>query len=114
MAQPDTAHAKMFGTWAAPGASGRYVWSKNSGVGVLVAEGLPPLPDTERYCLWLVYQDGWVLGGQFSVDEQGYGRLAVHDIDTSGAHGAFRWFAVTVEPAAGAPEHRSAPVLLSE
>jgi anti-sigma-K factor RskA len=114
MAQPDVAQAKMFGTWAAPGASGRYVWSRSSGVGVLVAEGLKPLPDDERYCLWLVYQDGWVLGGQFSVDEQGYGRVAVRDIDTSRARGAFGWFAVTVEPAAGAPEHRSAPVLLSE
>ena len=47
----------------APHAGGRYVWSRTAGMGALVARDLPPLPEGKQYCLWVVYENDWVVGG---------------------------------------------------
>ena len=79
---------------------------------MLVARDLPPLADGEKYCLWLVYETAWVSGGLFDVDDTGTGRLVVQDGDDGTTHGAFKGFAVTVEPAATAGATHTGPTMM--
>jgi anti-sigma-K factor RskA len=113
VSQPDVHRVSLAGTSAQPGASGRYVWSATTKLGVLVAQGLPQLQDGETYCLWIVYENAWVSGGLFEVDATGTGRLVVQDTDDDAGNGAFRGFAITAEPVASAGKAHSGPTLLS-
>jgi|CXWL01.1.fsa_nt_gi hypothetical protein len=112
VSQPDATRLQLIGTSAAPDSTGRYVWSREARMGALVALGLPALADDQTYCLWLVYENDWVLGGLFDVDIEGNGRLIVRDlqVDTS-AVGALRSFAVSVEPAGDVTQHTGETVL---
>jgi hypothetical protein len=53
--------------------------------------------------MWIVYERKWLEAGDFTVDDDGEGRLVM---DTWGGDGddwgAFEGFAVTIEPASGA------------
>jgi hypothetical protein len=113
VSQADVKRMPMSGTDAAPSASGRYIWSSAGGLGALVASKLPPLPEGKSYCMWIVYANAWVNGGLFTVDDTGAGRLIVHDLGDTAGQGAFRGFAVTVEPSAGTAKHTGATVLQS-
>ena len=112
VSQPDVKRIQLTGTSANPDATGRYVWSASTKLGVLVARDLPPLADGEKYCLWLVYETAWVSGGLFDVDDTGAGRLVVQDGDDGTAHGAFKGFAVTVEPAATTGATHTGPTMM--
>ena len=57
------------------------MWSRTAGRGALVASGLPALPEGKSYCLWVVYERDWVVGGQFEADADGSGRVIVEDLD---------------------------------
>jgi hypothetical protein len=112
VSQPDVQRLPMAGTTSAPSASGRYLWSRSAGMGALVASNLPPLPQGQSYCMWLVYANAWVNGGLFGVDDTGAGRLIVRDVaDATADQGAFKGFAVTVEPSAGGTKHTGVTVL---
>lgn len=111
VSQGDVKRLPMTGTAAAPAANGRYIWSRAGRLGALVASNLPPLPEGRSYCMWIVYENAWISGGLFDVDERGTGRLIVRDLGDGQDHGAFRGFAVTVEPSSGAKEHTGAMVL---
>lgn len=100
MSQDDASKMPLEGTAAAPGASGRYIWSPAERLGALVATGLPALDADETYKLWAVYERDWKPAGSFSVDEQGSGRLVVSDLPGSDS-GRLIGFAVTLEPANG-------------
>jgi anti-sigma factor RsiW len=113
VSQADVKRMPMSGTDAAPSASGRYIWSSAGGLGALVASKLPPLPEGQSYCMWIVYANVWVNGGLFMVDDTGAGRLIVRDLADGADRGAFRGFAVTVEPSAGTATHTGATVLQS-
>jgi anti-sigma-K factor RskA len=113
VSQPDVKRVSLNGTSAEPQASGRYVWSATTKLGVLVARDLPQLGDGETYCLWIVYENAWVSGGLFEVDATGTGRLVVQDTDDDAGNGAFRGFAITAEPVASAGKAHSGPTLLS-
>lgn len=113
VSQPDAQRVSLTGTSAQPGASGRYVWSNTTRLGLLVARGLPQLQPGETYCLWLIYENAWVSGGVFEVDGTGTGRLVVQDAESDAGAGGFRGFAVTAEPAATAGQAHSGPTLLS-
>lgn len=113
VSQPDVRRMPMSGTSVAPSASGRYIWSRAGGLGALVASNLPPLPEGRSYCMWIVYQNAWVVGGLFTVDDTGAGRLIVRDPGDTADPGAFRGFAVTVEPSTGTTKHTGATVLQS-
>ncbi len=97
--QPDAAKLTMEGAGSAPNASGRYVWSRTVGMGSLVARGLPQLAPGKTYCLWVIYESDWVVGGTFTVDETGTGRLIVEDLDVSENAGRLQAFEVSIEPA---------------
>jgi hypothetical protein len=112
VAQDDVVWLAMTGTEAAPGATGRYVWSRTAQMGALVARGLPALPEGKRYCLWLVYENDWVVGGLFDVDEDGTGRLIVRDVESNPAEtGPLKGFAVSIESADGVTKHTGETVL---
>jgi len=110
--QDDVARLAMSGTSAAPEATGRYVWSCTAEMGALVVRDLPPLTEGTRYCLWLVYEHDWVLGGQFDVDADGDGRLIVTDLEIDADEtGRLEGFAVSVEPAGEVTKHTGETVL---
>ena len=113
VSQPDVRRTPLTGTAAAPAASGRYVWSPTGSIGALVATKLPRLPEGKSYCLWLVYDDSWVVGGLFDIDSTGTGRLVVRDGDIEDAHAQLRGFAVTVEASIGVKQHTGATVMQS-
>ena len=113
VSQPDVQRVQLVGTVTTPAATGRYVWSSATKTGVLIARDLPPLDKGKKYCLWLVYDNAWVSGGQFGIDDGGTGRLVVRDIEDAPGTGAFRGFAVTVEAAsATAPTKHTGPALM--
>jgi hypothetical protein len=113
VSRPDLQRLPMSGTTDAPSASGRYIWSRSGGLGALVASGLPALPAGQSYCMWVVYEKAWIRGGAFDVDQTGAGRLIVHGLGGGQDNGAFRGFAVTIEPSAGTAQHTGATVLES-
>ncbi len=112
VSQDDVVRLAMSGTEAAPDATGRYVWSRTAQMGALVARALPPLPEGKRYCMWLVYENDWIVGGRFDVDEDGNGRLIVRDLAIDpGETGPIEGFAVSVEPAGDVTKHTGETVL---
>lgn len=111
VSQPDVQRLPMSGTALAPAASGRYIWSRTGGLGALVVSSLPPLPEGKSYYMWVVYENAWTYGGLFTVDSTGGGRLVVRDFGDGIDHGAFRGFAVTVEPSTGVTKHTGETVL---
>ena len=112
--QPDAVRLALDGTQAAPDASGRYVWSRMAGKGVLVANDLSVLPVDQRYCLWLIYEQDWVLAGQFTVGEDGSGRLVVEDLNLPPDSGPLKAFAVSIEPAGDVLKHSGDTVLRAD
>jgi anti-sigma-K factor RskA len=99
VAQPDVKGIQLAATNAAPQASAHYVWSRAGDLGALVARDLPALGDDKTYCLWVVYENAWKVGGVFNIDDAGVGRVVIRDLgDDDAANGAFRGFAVTIEP----------------
>jgi anti-sigma factor RsiW len=113
VSQADLKRLPMNGTSAAPSATGRYIWSRTGNLGALVTNNMPPLADGSSYCMWIVYERAWIPGGLFGVDDRGSGRLIVHEVSDGQDHGAFKGFAVTVEPSSSAPLHTGASVLES-
>jgi hypothetical protein len=111
VAQPDAQRLTLSATRAAPASTGRYVWSAAAGIGSLVARGLPPLAEGKKYCLWFVYENDWISGGLFSVDDDGNGRLFVRELDVDGDAGALTGFSVTVEDDETTVEHTGDTVL---
>ena len=110
---PDLARLQMISTSSAPAAAGRYVWSRTSGLGALVATHLPPLDAGTSYCLWIVYEKAWVYGGLFEPQPDGSGHVVISDFDGGQPdHGALRGFAVTVEPSGPPPEKHSGATIL--
>jgi hypothetical protein len=99
MAQDDVQRLQLHGTTSAPGATGRYVWSRDGGLGSLVALDMPDLPEGHAFCLWTVYENAWVFGGLFYTDEDGAGHVVVQHGDATGDgdRGSFVGFAVTIE-----------------
>jgi hypothetical protein len=110
--EPDAERLAMAPTDASPGSAGRYVWSRSAGMGSLVARDLPPLEEGETYCLWLVYENDWILGGAFGVDENGTGRVIVDGIRASSETlGALAGYAVSIETDDGDIQHEGVTVL---
>jgi hypothetical protein len=112
--QPDAVRLTLVGTNAAPQASGRYVWSRMAGKGVLVANDLAVLPSDQAYCLWLIYESDWVLAGQFTAGEDGIGRLVVDDLELPPDSGPLKAFAVSIEPTGDVTNHSGDTVLRAD
>ena len=97
---PATQVVTLAGLEPAPGAKARMLWHATAG-GLLVAQGLPPAPEGKAYELWAIAGAAApVPAGVFTVDAKGVGSLRVAPIQ---AGGAVDTFAITLEPASGAP-----------
>ncbi len=92
------------------GAHATYLWSSESRLGVLLAEGLSPPPAGQVYQVWLTFGDRRQTGGTFWPRPDGT-LLHVERWEMA-MPGPFTWVGVTLEPTRGGPDLRG-PVLLS-
>ncbi|MGH9168092.1 MAG: anti-sigma factor [Acidimicrobiia bacterium] len=78
------------------GTLAHFVYSPGEGRGVLVAEGLRPVPEDRAYALWLIDQEGPQPAGLFRPGADGRAtELVVGDLASAQALG------ITIEPATG-------------
>jgi anti-sigma-K factor RskA len=97
---PATRFVSLGALEPAAGASARMVWHKTAG-GLLVVQGMPPVPPGKAYELWAVPPGGSPIpAGVFTVDAKGTASLRVSPV---AAGTDIETFAVTLEPAAGVP-----------
>lgn len=94
----DTSAATLTGAGAAARADGWIVWSPAKQQGFIVVHNLPGLPVGKQYQLWAVAGRAPTSAGVFGVDAIGHAALLV-DVRTERPE----HFAVTIEPAGGAP-----------
>ena len=98
----DTQTRMLSGTNDAPSAFGRVYVDPDTGEGMLMVRGLPPLPAGRSYQLWVVGADGQrqSAGLLTWTDKQGNGYTLIKCPDKLA-----RWqsFGVTQEPAGGSP-----------
>jgi anti-sigma-K factor RskA len=97
---PATRFVSLDALEPAAGASARMVWHKTAG-GLLVVQGMPPVPPGKAYELWAIPPGGSPIpSGVFTVDAKGAASLRVSPV---AAGTDIETFAVTLEPAAGVP-----------
>ena len=114
MSQPDVRRTQLIGTQTAPAAGGRYLWSDAEQTGAFVGWSLPALPEGTVYRLWIIYDNQWLRGPAFGIDDQGRGQAIVRRLDTSSTErGDLRGFAVTIEPALVSQTERSGAMVLT-
>ena len=112
--QPDAQRTDLVGTEKAPGATGRCVWSQARESGALLVDGLPQPHEGAVYTMWIVYERKWLEAGDFTVDDDGEGRLVMNAWGGDNADwGAFEGFAVTAEPASGTSGNRGDTIMRS-
>lgn len=106
----DTQTRMLSGTNSAPDAYGRVYIDPDTGEGMLMVRGLPPLPQGRSYQLWVVGADGQrqSAGVLTWTDKQGNGYTLIQCPDKLA-----RWqsFGVTQEPAGGSPGPTGSRVL---
>ncbi len=106
----DTQTRLLSGTNSAPEAFGRVYVDPETGEGMLMVRGLPPLPQGRSYQLWVVGSDGQrqSAGVLTWTDRQGNGYTLIQCPDKLA-----RWqsFGVTQEPAGGSPGPTGSRVL---
>lgn len=90
----------LTGTDEAPDATGILLISPEGTAGSLVVDGLPSVGPAQQYQLWLIRDGQRTNGGVFSVDEAGYGILA---IEAPRPLGEYLNFGITIEPTGGSP-----------
>ena len=91
---------RLAGLAPSPGASAQLLWSSAPRRGLLLTSGLPQLPPNRVYELWAIAGNEPVPAGTFEVDEAGHAFLRLPPL-LGGKR--FDKFAVTQEPAGGAP-----------
>lgn len=99
------------GTPASPNAKGIMLVSPTEGKGLLVVFGLDPLPEGQAYQLWLIRDGERASGGVFSVNDRGYGMLAV---EAPVPLANFQSVGITNEPKGGSPGPTGKKVLGGE
>ena len=107
LASADLVDVDLKGQPAAPAAAGHAFWSRSRGT-LFTASGLPALPASQVYQLWMVTPSGPLSAGLLSPDQDGR-TLHVADATASGQPAAF---AVTIEPAGGVPAPTGERVLI--
>jgi anti-sigma-K factor RskA len=85
-------------TQSAPGSSGLLIISPGGGFGALIVDGLPDLPKSHQYQLWLIKDGKRTSGGVFSTIQGGYGVLQVNSAEPL-IH--YQSFGITIEPSGG-------------
>jgi anti-sigma-K factor RskA len=109
----DTQVRLLNGTPDAPAAIGRVYVDPQTGEGMLMVRGLPPLPAGKTYQLWVVGTDGQreSAGLLTWTDRQGNGYTLIQCPEKLAR---WRWFRVTQEPAGGSNDPTGPRVLGGE
>ncbi len=98
----------LVSTEAAPDAKGVMIIGTDGRDGAVVVEHLPRLDENHQYQLWLIENGERTSGAVFSVDDDGYGVIAVRpDRPLTD----FSAFGITIEPAGGSPAPTGEKVL---
>jgi len=106
---PDTVRVTLVSGVARPVPQGRAFYHPRKGL-LFYAAGLPALPPTRTYQLWLVPAEGNpISAGVFQVDAHGNGQVLLPNLPAGVVAKAF---AVTVEPAGGVPQPTGPKVLI--
>ena len=98
---PGTRVAELSGTNEAAGATAKLAYDKN-GRAMLIADGLPRVPDGKEYQLWFIVGNKPLPGKTFAPDSRGHGLIQDQVPEAARKQAVF---AITLEPAGG----RSAP-----
>ena len=77
LADPEVWTAEVVSAGAGHGASGRYVWSPSLRSGVLIAQGLPPLPLGTLYEVWLDDGQRMISAGTFLPSTEGQAQMLI-------------------------------------
>lgn len=106
LAQPQSL-ARLAGS-GIPNASASFYGGDSHGL--LVIAGLPPLPESQTYQLWLI-RDGEdpIPSGLIEVDADG---STIFPVTYTGSPSDFAAVAISVEPAGGSPQPTSEPILV--
>lgn len=104
--------ALLKGLKESPQARARMLWNPGSKQGVLLVDGLPPLPLEKSYQLWVFAKDVPLPAGTFGTGADGRGVVDLAALESLG--GDPSKFAVSVEPKGGVPKPTGAIVLLGE
>jgi hypothetical protein len=107
---PATRVVVLRGLAPAPGAAGRMVWNDRVG-GHLFVSNLPPAPPDKAYELWTIGGGPPRPAGLLELDAAG---RASHSVEPMANGEAVQVFAVTLEPAGGAPAPTGPMVLASK
>ena len=100
LASPDTSVYDLQGREGAPEAQGKVWVNPDSGQGMMMARGLPALPDGQAYQVWLVNAQGRVSGGFLRP----YGDDVYYTVlQAPGKLTEYQSIGVTREPAVGSP-----------
>lgn len=100
VARPSARMARLTGLPPAPKASARVVWDPGTREAVLFVAGLDAAPAGKAYEVWVIAQAAPAPAGVFQVTADG---SAIVHLPIVADTARVKTFAVTVEPAAGAP-----------
>jgi anti-sigma-K factor RskA len=107
---PETRITTLSGTEMATRARAKFVYDRNSGRAMLMADDLPPAPAGKAYQLWFIAEGKPPMPGHvFNTDSAGHAEM-VEQLPEE-ARGA-TIFAVTLEPSNGVPAPTGAKYLL--
>jgi anti-sigma-K factor RskA len=109
LSDPQARLISLSGLEPSPGAAARLVWNPITRRGFLLTSGLPQNPTDKAYELWAIAGKEPVPAGVFTVDERGHALLTLPPLPPGKS---FDKFAVTLEPAGGAPQPTGAMYLL--
>lgn len=107
---PDAQMATLAGTEMAANAHAKFVFDRQTGRAMLMADNLPPAPAGKTYQLWYIAGGKPMPGHVFTPDAAG--RAEMHDQVPVEARNA-AVFAVTLEPSGGTKEPTGPKYLLS-
>jgi hypothetical protein len=109
---PDARMATLAGTEIATNAHAKFVFDRQTGRAMLMADNLPPAPAGKAYQLWFIANGKPPMPGRvFTPDASG--RAEMHDEVPAEARNTNAIFAVTLEPSNGTTAPTGEKYLLS-
>jgi anti-sigma-K factor RskA len=109
--QPDARMATLAGTEIASNAHAKFVFDRNTGRAMLMADNLPPAPAGKAYQLWFIAEGKSPMPGQvFTPDASGHAEMR-DEVPAEARNATI--FAITLEPSDGVPAPTGPKYLLS-
>ena len=109
--QPDTRMATLAGTEIASSAHAKFVFDRNTGRAMLMADNLPAAPAGKAYQLWFIAEGKSPMPGQvFTPDASGHAEMR-DEVPAEARNATI--FAITLEPSEGMPAPTGPKYLLS-